>query len=63
VNWSSIYTVMIVGGAIVALNLRFLIANIRLAKKPDSFGAWKVFKLSASYLFLTLILIVIGHIL
>jgi len=63
VNWSSIYIVVIVGGAIIALNLRFLIANIKLTKKPDSFSAWKVFKLSTSYLFVTLILIVIGHIL
>jgi protoheme IX farnesyltransferase len=63
VNWSSIYPLLIVGGAIIALNLRFLMANIKLTRNPDSFSAWKVFKLSASYLFLTLILIVVGHIL
>jgi heme O synthase-like polyprenyltransferase len=62
-NWSSLPITALAGFALVALNAKFVAANIRLARDPSPFTAWKVFKLSAQYLFLTLILIVIGHIL
>ncbi len=63
VNWSNITVAVIVGAFVTALNLRFLVANIRLARMPSAVGAWKVFKLSAQYLFLMLALIVAGHVL
>jgi protoheme IX farnesyltransferase len=63
VNWSSAIGAILVGSSVGALNLRFVIANLRLARSPGAVSAWRVFKLSAGYLFLTLILIVIGHLL
>jgi protoheme IX farnesyltransferase len=62
-NWISLIAAVVVGIALVALNIRFVIANIQLTRNPNPFGAWKVFKLSAQYLFLALSLMVIGHIL
>src|SRR3972149_2090669 len=62
VNWSNAVAAVVVGAILAAINIRFLIANIRLARVPDQFKAWKVFKLSAQYLFFVLVLIVIGHI-
>jgi len=62
VNWTNAITLVAVGAVLVALNVRFLAANIQLARVPDQFKAWKVFKLSTQFLFLTLVLIVIGHI-
>jgi len=62
VNWSNAITLVAVGAVLVAPNVRFLAANIQLARVPDHFKAWKVFKLSTQFLFLTLVLIVIGHI-
>ena len=62
-NWGNLVVTLLVAIALVALNARFVVANIRLAKEPNAFGAWRVFKLSAQYLLVTLILIVIAHIL
>ena len=62
-NWSNLVIVVGVGSALLVLNIRFAVANVRLTKNPNPFGAWRVFKLSAQYLFLALILIVVGHIL
>ncbi|HUK50884.1 MAG TPA: hypothetical protein VLV18_07590, partial [Terriglobales bacterium] len=62
-NWSNLVPTLLVAIAVVALNARFVVANVRLAKEPDTFGAWRVFKLSAQYLFLVLSLIVFAHIL
>jgi protoheme IX farnesyltransferase len=62
-NWSSLAVVIGVGLVLFALNIRFAVANVRLSRNPSPFGAWRVFKLSAQYLFLALILTVIGHIL
>jgi heme O synthase-like polyprenyltransferase len=47
----------------VLLNARFLVANLRLARSPGAMNAWKVFKFSAQYLFIMLVLIVLGHVL
>ena len=62
VNWSNLPAAFAVGVAIVALNLRFLRENVKLARTADAQTAWRVFKLSVSFLFLTLLLTVIGHI-
>ena len=63
VSWSNLYGAIIVGVGIAFLNFRFLHANLELSRTADTSSAWKVFKLSVSYLFLILLLIVIGHIL
>ncbi len=63
VSWSNLYGAIIVGVGIVLLNFRFLQANLELSRTADTSSAWKVFKLSVSYLFLILLLTVIGHIL
>jgi len=63
VNWSNVIGALAAGAWIVAVNLRFLLANVRLTRTPDAMSAWKVFKQSAGYLFLMLLLIVAGHIL
>jgi len=60
-NWNNVLITALVATAIVVLNVRFLAANAALYRSPGAFNAWKVFKLSAQYLFLTLLLVVIGH--
>ncbi len=62
-NWSSLAVTILVGVTLVTLNVTFAIANIQLTREPNPFTAWRVFKLSAQYLFLALGLIVIAHIL
>jgi protoheme IX farnesyltransferase len=61
-NWSNLIVTVLVGAFLVGLNIRFIIANIRLTRNPGPLSAWRVFKLSAQYLFITLLLIVISHI-
>ncbi len=63
VNWYNTIIAVLVGALLIAVNVRFLVANTRLAKRPDALRAWKVFKQSAQYLFLTLVLIVTAHVL
>jgi protoheme IX farnesyltransferase len=62
VSWSNIIAALLVAASLIALNWKFIGANMELTRNPGPFSAWKVFKLSALYLFLTLILIVIGHV-
>jgi len=62
VNSENLLVVTIVGLAIVVLNMKFLVANVRLSMLHDAMSAWRVFKLSASYLFIVLCLIVLGHV-
>jgi protoheme IX farnesyltransferase len=62
VNWNNIIAVVLVVTSLIALNVKFIGANMELKRNPGPFNAWRVFKLSALYLFLTLILIVIGHV-
>jgi heme o synthase len=62
-NWTNLIVVILVGAALVGLNVRFAIANIQLNREPNPLNAWRVFKLSAQYLFLTLILTVLSHML
>jgi len=61
VNWSNVLVATLVGLAIVVLNVRFVVANVRLSKLHDRLNAWRVFKMSASYLFIMLCLVVLGH--
>jgi len=63
VNWENMFAVIAVALLLVWTNVRFAIANLKLARAPDQFKAWRVFKLSVQYLFITLILVVVGHIL
>jgi len=63
VNWSNLYVAALAGIGIVILNVRFLLANLKLSKIADTLSAWKVFKMSVSYLFLILLLTVVGHLL
>jgi len=61
VSWVNVLAAALVGLLIVVLNVRFVLANIRLSKLHDGPNAWRVFKMSASYLFIMLCLIVLGH--
>jgi len=61
VSWTSVLAAVLVGLSIVVLNVRFVAANIRLSKLHDAPNAWRVFKMSASYLFIMLCLVVLGH--
>jgi protoheme IX farnesyltransferase len=49
------------GGILVAYNLRFLAANLKMMKHPAPTSAWRVFKMSIVYLFVVLLLIVAAH--
>ena len=62
VNWTNVLVATLVGFAVAALNVRFILANIQLSRLHDAMSAWRVFKLSASYLFIILCLIVLGHV-
>jgi heme O synthase-like polyprenyltransferase len=63
VNWNALLVVVLVGAAIVLLNASFLAANLRLARSPGAMNAWNLFKFSAQYRFIMLVLIVLGHVL
>jgi len=51
----------ILGISLVAFNLRFLSANFRMMKNPISTNAWRVFKMSISYLFVIMLIVVVAH--
>jgi protoheme IX farnesyltransferase len=63
VGWNNIPVAVIAGAILIGLNIRFLVANIRMVKEPAPLNAWRVFKLSAQYLFIVMILVVVAHIL
>jgi protoheme IX farnesyltransferase len=52
---------LIFGIALIALNVRFLLANLRMIRNPAPTNAWRVFKMSISYLFVILLLVVAAH--
>ena len=52
---------VILGVALVAFNARFLLANFRMIKNPVPTNAWRVFKMSISYLFVILLIVVLAH--
>ena len=58
---ANILVVAILAIALVAFNARFLIANLRLIKNPIPTNAWRVFKMSISYLFVILMIVVAAH--
>lgn len=62
VNWTNVLAATVMALAIVILNARFIAANIRLSRLHDAVSAWRVFKMSASYLFIILFLIVLGRV-
>jgi len=62
VNWTNVLVATLVGLSVAAVNVRFVLANIRLSRLHDAISAWRVFKLSAGYLFIILCLIVFGHV-
>lgn len=58
---ANLLVLLILGGALIAFNTRFLIANLRMLKNPAPTNAWRVFKMSISYLFLILLIVVAAH--
>lgn len=58
---SNLLALLIIGAALIAFNTRFLLANLRMVKNPAPTNAWRVFKMSISYLFVILLLVVAAH--
>lgn len=58
---SNLLVLLTIGAALIAFNTRFLLANLRLVKNPAPMNAWRVFKMSISYLFVILLLVVAAH--
>jgi protoheme IX farnesyltransferase len=58
---TNILAVVILGIALIAFNARFLIANLRMIRTPVPTNAWRVFKMSISYLFVILLIVVAAH--
>jgi len=58
---SNLLALLIIGTALIVFNTRFLLANLRLIKNPAPMNAWRVFKMSISYLFVILLLVVAAH--
>jgi len=57
----NIWAFILLGGILIAYNVRFLAANLRMIKHPAPMSAWRVFKMSIVYLFVVLLLIVAAH--
>ncbi len=57
----NIFATIFLGSVLVAFNVWFLIANLKMVKNPESMNAWRVFKMSTSYLFVVLLLVVMAH--
>lgn len=60
-NQGNIFVLITLAAVLIALNLRFVIANLRMIKSPGPMSAWRVFKMSISYLFVVLLLVVAAH--
>jgi protoheme IX farnesyltransferase len=58
---ANILALLILGTALIAFNTRFLVANLRMIKNPAPTNAWRVFKMSISYLFVILLIVVAAH--
>jgi protoheme IX farnesyltransferase len=58
---ASYFALVILGVVLIAFNVRFLLANFRLIKNPIPMNAWRVFKMSISYLFVILVIVVLAH--
>jgi protoheme IX farnesyltransferase len=59
---SNYLALVILGAVLIAFNARFLLANLRMIKNPIPTNAWRVFKMSISYLFVILTIVVLAHI-
>jgi protoheme IX farnesyltransferase len=57
----NIIALAVLGIALIAFNARFLIANLRMIKDPVPTNAWRVFKMSISYLFVIMLIVVAAH--
>jgi protoheme IX farnesyltransferase len=57
----NILVLVVLGIALIAFNARFLAANVRMIKSPVPTNAWRVFKMSISYLFVILLIVVAAH--
>jgi protoheme IX farnesyltransferase len=53
--------VVLLGAILFAFNGRFLAANLRMIRNPVPTNAWRVFKMSISYLFVILLVVVAAH--
>jgi len=51
----------VLGIVLVVFNARFLVANLRMMRNPIPTNAWRVFKMSISYLFVILLIVVAAH--
>jgi len=60
-NQGSMILLILLGVALIVFNVRFVIANLRMIKTPTPMSAWRVFKMSISYLFVTLLLVLAAH--
>ena len=58
---ANILALVILGIALIAFNTRFLVANLKMIKDPVPMNAWRVFKMSISYLFVIMLLVVAAH--
>jgi protoheme IX farnesyltransferase len=58
---ANILALVILAIVLIAFNARFLIANMRMIKNPVPINAWRVFKMSISYLFVILLIVVAAH--
>ncbi|HYB84216.1 MAG TPA: hypothetical protein VED86_02715, partial [archaeon] len=57
----NVLAVAVLGVALIVFNARFLAANLRMIKNPVPINAWRVFKMSISYLFVILLMLVAAH--
>jgi protoheme IX farnesyltransferase len=58
---ANLVALIVLAVALMAFNARFLLANLRLVKNPIPLNAWRVFKMSISYLFVILLIVLIAH--
>jgi heme O synthase-like polyprenyltransferase len=59
---TNLVALIILGIALIAFNARFLLANLRMIKSPIPTNAWRVFKMSISYLFVILLIVLAAHV-
>jgi heme o synthase len=58
---ANVLVLAVLGIVLIAFNARFLLANLRMVKNPVPVNAWRVFKMSISYLFVILLIVVAAH--
>ena len=59
---ANIFALVILGIALIAFNARFVFANLRMVRNPVPINAWRVFKMSISYLFVIMLIVVAAHV-